>query len=47
MSGVRGLVCVRGWADNGALKISNLKHQITNKSQNPKFNDRNRFEISI
>jgi hypothetical protein len=27
-------------------KISNLKHQITNKSQIPIFNDRNRFGIS-
>jgi hypothetical protein len=26
-------------------KISNLKHQITNKSQIPIFNDQNRFEI--
>ena len=44
-SGARCVVCDRRQGNNGALKIPNPKHQITNKSQNPKFNDRNRFGI--
>jgi hypothetical protein len=34
-----------GWSD-GVYEISNPKHQITNKSQTPIFNDQNRKQVS-